>query len=293
LFKFARKIGRLSVLAVCVFTSLQAPLAEAGTIRINPTKIRLVISPGDSKSGAIEVENSTDEPLRIKAYTQDWRYTPLQNGTKEFFPAATLPLSCSDWVVFSPTEFTIPAYGRQRLSYTVKVPLDAEGGHYTVLFFETLLHKPDNRDASSVGVMIRIGALFYIEPQGTVRREAEVSALKVARTSKDQPLSIGLNFKNTGNVDLTASGTFHVMDQGGMIFARGEFDDIYTFPGNAAAMSTQWKEPLGAGAYDLVLTLDIGKASEEAGLERGPVITRDASLEIGDNGDVVKIGELK
>lgn len=293
LFQFLRKINRILVFAACAFAFFHLSLAEAGTIRINPTKIRLVIPPGDSKSAAIEVENSTDEPIKIKAYVQDWRYTSLQNGTKEFFPAATMPFSCSDWVTFSPTEFTIPAYGRQRLSYTVKVPLKAEGGHYAVLFFETLLHKPDINNASRVGVMIRIGALFYIEPQGTVKREAEVGSFRVERKSKDQPLHIGLDLKNTGNVDLTAGGTFHVMDQDGMIFARGEFDNVYTFPGNVAQMAAHWKEPLGAGVYDLVLTLDIGKASEEAGLERGPVITKDAVLEIGDNGDVARIGELK
>jgi len=268
-------------------------LLEAGTIRINPTKIRLVIPPGDSKSGTIDVENATDEPLKIKAYVQDWRYTSRQDGTKEFSPAASTPLSCSDWVSFFPSEFTIPPFGKQVLSYTVKVPQKAQGGHYAVLFFETLLQKPSLADPSSIGVMVRIGALFYIEPEGAVKRDALVEHLRVERRSSGGALGIGVDFKNTGNVDLTAGGTFHIMNQDGMVFARGEFDKVYTFPEDEAKLSSSWKDNLAAGPYDLVLTIDAGKAQEEAGLERGPVITKDVSLEIGAHGEVVTVGELK
>ncbi|MCX5701785.1 MAG: hypothetical protein NTW64_02245, partial [Candidatus Omnitrophica bacterium] len=70
-------------------------------------------------------------------------------------------------------------------------------------------------------------------------------------------------------------------------------NNVYTFPQDEAKLTTTWKEPLPEGAYDLVLTLDIGKALEEAGLGRGPVITKEAEIEIGKKGEVVRVGRLE
>ena len=57
-------------------------------------------------------------------------------------------------------------------------------------------------------------------------------------------------------------------------------------------MNASWKKPLSAGKYHLIITVDIGKPLEEAQLGRGPVITKEAELVIGDAGEIVKVGEL-
>ena len=43
----------------------------------------------------------------------------------------------------------------------------------------------------------------------------------------------------------------------------------------------------------MVVTVDIGKAQEEAGLGRGPIITKEAEIEFGYNGKVNRVGQLK
>jgi hypothetical protein len=253
----------------------------------------LVIPPGESKSGRIEVENPSEESIVIKAYLQDWVYSASHNGTKEFFSSGTTSLSGAGWISFSLSDFVVPAFGKQVISYTVKVPPGARGGRYAALFFESLLAKPELRDTASLGVMVRIGALFYIEPEGTIHRLAEVSGLSLERKSKDKPLHISLKLKNSGNTDVTCKGTFHMMNKQGMVSARGEFNEAYMFAGETAELSATWKESLPRGKYDVILTLDIGKAMEEANLGRGPVITKEVEIEIADNGQVSKVGELK
>jgi len=267
-------------------------LSEAATLRINPTKVRLIIIPGESKSGVIEVENPSGEAITVKAYLQDWKYTSVHDGTKEFSASGVTPLSCSDWVTVSLPEFVLTRYGKQKLNYTVKVPKDAKGGHYAVLFFESLLGKPELKENAALGVVVRIGALFYIEPEGSIERLAEVSNFSV-QTLKDKPLHINLDLKDTGNVDITCKGTYHIIDKQGMVVARGDFNDIYTFPGETAKLTAVWKYAIAKGKYDLIMTFDIGKALEEAGLGRGPVITKESTLEVGDNGQVLKFGGLK
>lgn len=282
----------ISLFSLIFLLILGFTLSEAATLRINPTKVRLIITPGESKSGVIEVENPSEEAITVKAYLQDWKYTSVHDGTKEFFASGVIPLSCADWVTVSLPEFVLSSYGKQKLNYTVKVPKEAAGGHYAVLFFESLLGKPELKENAALGVVVRIGALFYIEPDGSIERLAEVSNFSV-QTLKDKPLQINLDFKNTGNVDITCKGTFHIMDKQGMVVARGNFNDSYTFPGEIAKLNAAWKYAIPKGKYDLIMTFDIGKALEEAGLGRGPVITKESTLEIGENGQVLKFGGLK
>lgn len=264
----------------------------ADSMRVNPTKIRLVITPGDAKSGTIEVENTFGVPISVKAVLEDWQYSNAHNGTKEFMPPGTHPFSCAKWIAVTPAEFDVPSLGTRRVNYTVRVPEGASGGRYAVLFFESLLSQPQLQGAA-MGVMVRIGVIFYIEPEGTVARSAEIANLSVKKESVGKPFAVALDFKNTGNSDVTCLGTFHVIDKEGMVLARQDFDRIYTFPGDTARASTAWDQPLAPGVYDLVLTFDLGRAAEEAGTGRGPVLSKEARIEIGADSEIISIGELK
>ena len=85
----------------------------------------------------------------------------------------------------------------------------------------------------------------------------------------------------------------HIIDKKGVVYARGEFNNVYTFAGEKARFSALWKERLTQGKYDLVFTIDIGKALEEVELGKGPIITKEATLEIDGEGGIAAIGELK
>ena len=284
-----------SVFIVIFLILLNLFLSEAQAINliIEEGKVRLSILPGQTKTGTINIKNTSSDSIEIKAYLEDWYYLPVADGSKEFKPANTNALSCASWISFAPAEFSIPAYGKQIVSYTVKVPKGVSGGHYAVLFFESSMARPDSKEGVGVAVSIRMGSLFYIEPEGTIKREIRLGKLSVDRESEEAPLNISLDFKNTGNVDITASGTFHIIDDSGMVYARGEFDKAYTFAGDAGKLASNWSEAIPKGRYDLILTIDIGKALEEAGLGRGPVVTKEAGLEVGDRGQIIGVRELK
>ena len=261
-------------------------------IQIDQPKIRLSITPGGTKAGVINVVNPSTEAKSTRVYLEDWYYLPNGDGSKEFRPAGSLVNSCSSWISFTPAEFILPAYGRQRLNYTVKIPPDAKGGHYAVMFFENYLgEQKAATEGVNVNLAIRVASLFYIEPEGMINRNANISDLKISK--KENKFYVTAKFSNTGNVDITAKGTFFIIDQKGMVYARGEFNEVYTFPQDTATLASNWKEPIPKGKYDLILTIDIGKALEEAGLGRGPVIIKEAQIEIGENDRLIKVGELR
>jgi len=263
---------------------------------INKSKIRHSVAPGQQAYGEIILDNNTAEVRPMKLYLEDWYYLASADGAKEFLPAGTTTRSCVPWITFSPSEFTMAPFGRQRVSYSIKVPPAAGGAYYAVLFFECVvgeIGQPTAKRSAGINVTVRIATLFYVEVEGTTRRTAELRNLAFRKDSDTAPLTITADFRNTGNVDITAATSFHIMDKSGIIHARGQFNNVYLFGGDKAQLVAQWKEVIPAGKYDFILTCDIGKAQEETGLSRGPVITKEARIEIGPGGEVVRANELK
>lgn len=261
-------------------------------VRIDQTKVRLSILPGQTKAGIINVENSSAEPKTVRIYLEDWYYSFPYDGSKEFKPFNTTKLSCGEWISFSPAELFLPPYAKQKINYTVKVPQGVEGGHYAVLFFESILGQP-SAEGVGVSVAVRVASLFYIEAEGTLKKDVALEKFSVERKSKVTPLKIDFELRNNGNVDITAGGNYNIMDKNGMVYARGDFNTVYTFPGDSARLSATWSLPISRGIYDLILTLNLGKAQEEAGLGRGPILVKETSIEVGENGEVLNVGELK
>ena len=264
--------------------------------RISQAKIRLSVPTGQTKYGEVTVENPGSEERSMRLYLEDWYYLPGSDGSKEFMPADSSLRSCASWISFSPAEFTLPPFGKQRVSYSVKVPEGKSGGYYEALFFENTagaIGAPQAGIGATMDLILRIAALFYVEVEGTVRRNAEFSNLVVEKESNRKPLTIKLDFKNIGNTDITTSSSYNIIDRKGMVYARGVFNDLYSFPGDSGKLIAVWKNDIPKGRYDLVMTFNLGKALEEANVGRGPVITKEAGIEIGENGDLVSVGELK
>lgn len=272
---------------VLIFFALYFYLTQvifAATLRIDQSKVVLSVPPGGVKTGAIKVENASEQPLSVKVYLEDWYFVEPFDGSKEFKPAGTLPLSCADWITFVPAEFTIPPYGRQMVNFTANVPKDATGGHYAVMFFETTIGQQPQEEGVYVNVLGRIGSLLYVLPEGTINKSCEIKNLSLIRKSNDVPLEVNADFHNTGNVYIMAVGTYYIIDKEGIVYARGEFNEVYTLPNDKARLKSSWQENITQGKYDIVLTLDLGDGDSKVS---------EAEIVIGRNGEVVSVGNLR
>jgi len=268
---------------------------EGVSIRLEESSIKLNIPAGTTYTGTIKVYNQENQPVKVKVYLEDWAYTDEHDGSKNFFPKGSTDFSCAPWITFSPEELILPVYGVSKVNYTLKLPPDAQGGYYAVMFFEseTLLTRENvtaDMVTSTVNLKVRLGCLFFVEAKDTVKRLAELSDLSI---EKNKYFLISLNLKNIGNTYIVAGGTYHIMDKKGIIYARGEFNDVYTFPKDSAKLTAVCKESLPKGEYSLVLTLNLAKDQIERGFVRAPVVVKEAEIEIGEEGEVLRVGELK
>jgi hypothetical protein len=293
------EVNKIGFILSCVLALLFTTAAGTGAaiLQIDPPKIFLSIPAGETGSGKITLRNPSEQELKVKIYAQDWQYNDAHDGTKIFSAAGTLPLSCASWITVSQSDLSVPVDGQQDIYYTVKMPKDVSGGHYAVLFFESEMSKPTLAKTVSLGLTVRLGAIFYVESAGMTLRTAEVNKLSLQKPAINKPLEIGLEITNTGNTDFLAKGTFHFINKKGLVFARSSFNQVYAFPAETAKLSGTWKQKLPKGTYDVIFTIDIGKVMQEgmpeAEWNADFVITKETEVEIGSSGEVVKVGELR
>ena len=251
-------------------------------IRIDKPKIRLTISSGSYDGGEIKVENTGEEPITVKAYLEDWVYTK-QDGGKEFMPKGTTPMSCSNWITFYPADFTLKPGTSQMVRYTVSVPADAKGGHYSVMFFETGGGETEevNEKGNTVTIKIlnRLGALFYVEPEGTTQKTADLKNINISQ--KLNNLIVTADFLNTGSADIKVKGSLDILDEAGYVYARGTFDEAYTLPQDKAFLQSKVSSAnLKTGSYDMIMTLEF---------ENGGTLVKEILFTVSADGNIGSI----
>ena len=295
-------LKRLFIIGGVLFSLGLFKLCAAGDLsfRVDKSKVRMIIPAGASQAGTLKVYSQSADRIKLKIHFEDWSYSYQQDGSKDFYPPGTTSFSCSDWISTSPQEFTLPPYGAQTVNYVAKIPEGAQGSYCTVMFFETAFMPevdgtPMNPDELRVGTAlnVKLGSLFYLEVQDTVKRQVELKNLSLTQDAAAKFFAVNLDLKNTGNADITGKGTFDLIDEKGIVYARGEFNAVYTQPGQEAKLTGIWKKLIDSGRYDLIMTIDLGKVLEEASLGRGPTIVKEAQVEIGPNGAVTSVGELR
>jgi P pilus assembly chaperone PapD len=269
----------IAVLCVAMALSIFMVRDSWAGVRIDKPKIRLTIAPGAYEAGEIKVENTGKEPLSVRIYLEDWVYVS-PDGSKSFKPKGTEKLSCSDWITFYPADIALQPGAEQTVRFTVSVPKEAVGGHYSVMFFETGSGDAPMTDEEGNDILVkilnRLGALFYVEPVGTIQKTATLDGLSIEHNRND--LIVSAAFSNTGNTDIAGQGTFNVLDAEGYVYARGSFDEFYTLPGDKAPLSaTSSSVNLKPGSYDLLISLDY---------QTGGAFVQEASFNVGDNGSI-------
>ena len=231
-------------------------------------KVSLAVSGGERINGSLLIHNTSSVSANIKVYWEDFEYKSPYDGTKNFLPAGTAPRSASQWVVFSPQVFTLPAFGQQSVDYTVSVPSQIQEGHYGVLFFER------SADTSGgdheISIVTRVGSLFFIEPSNK-NKKAVIQGLGLKGNS------LTASFVNQGNVVLIPHTTYYIMQEGGLVLNRGESKKLYVPPGASAPLEIPLKKKLNAGHYTLVVNSD---------LEEGDVVVKEIGLAVDDSGQL-------
>lgn len=243
-----KKFFHFSVIAIPLFLALSFP--AFAQLLIEEGKIKKTVAPGQTVADSVTVHNSTDKPVDVIVYLEDFEYVAPFDGSKKFYAAGTLPQSAAQWLNFEPKRFSLAPYTKQKVHFTTNVPATATGGYYSVLFFE-LADSPTHIDGQ-VGLQIisRVGSLLFFE---TTDRKKQVD---VTGTFFDGSVLNG-TLIHTGNVNLVIKCLYYVLDQSGVPVDRGDLEMFYMPPGTQTDFSIGLNAQLKSGRYTAVLTFDL------------------------------------
>ncbi|MFC1514879.1 hypothetical protein ACFL5X_03160 [Candidatus Omnitrophota bacterium] len=233
-----------------VFVLIGTGTLRATTLRIDSPKVKLKVSPGQTVSGAIVVENLSDIAVPIRAYFEDFKYISPFDGSKEFLPQASTSFSCAPWISFSPQEFTLRPLEKRQVYYSINVPEEASGGYYSVLFFESALGPGRDEEGRAVSVIGRIGSLFFVETQDSIKA-ADISGINASLRDLHGTIA------NTGTTIIIVKPVFYIMDQAGLVVDRGKPPELFLNPGDQTNFSIGLSSDLAQGRYIAVLTFDL------------------------------------
>ena len=259
-------ITKIILLLLC---AVGIPIAQVhAQLFLENGKVVLAASAGEHTNGSLLIHNTSEQVAYIRVYWEDFQYKPPYDGTKNFLPAGTSPTSASQWVTFSPQTFTMPAFGQQKVDYTISVPSVISEGHYGVLFFE----RSSNALNTDVGVTLitRVGCLFFVEP-----KDKNKKAVLQDIAFKDNSLAV--SFVNQGNVILIPRTTYYIMQDSGLVVLRGEVKKLYVPPGVSARLEISLNKKLNSGKYTLVVNSD---------LEEGDVVIKEIGLTVKPDGQI-------
>ncbi|MBP9854054.1 MAG: hypothetical protein KBD53_04210 [Candidatus Omnitrophica bacterium] len=210
--------------------------------------MRLTVTPGETVVDSMALHNVGSTTANVKIYWQDFTYLPPFTGKKDFSQPGTSPYSMASWITFSPQIVTLPPQSKRDIDFTIKVPEDAKGGHYGVLFFEQ--GGAVGTKNTGVNIVTRLGSLFFVE---TVNRDKTSTIDNI----KIEEQAVKGTFTNKGDVFLFPRGIFYLTDQEGIAIERGEIEKIYLTPGNTADFTIKVNDQLAVGNYTMVLTFDL------------------------------------
>lgn len=251
-----KKSKLIAMLALAIFSvfSLSLPALAAEHLGsgkthllVSPTKQRVPLEPGTSYKGSFEVHNAGQEDFSYTVYATP--YTIMDESYNVSYEDKNQYSYIADWVTFSQTEGHLNPDEEQVINFTVDVPLDAPGGgQYAAFMVETA----DTRDQHNIGVINRVGMVFYASVSGETNRCAKILDNKINGFTFAPPITATSLVENCGNVHGDIEYTLRVWP----LFSDEEIytneenpDSKIILPGTRRFATTAWDNAPSIGLY--------------------------------------------
>ncbi|MBD2523584.1 molecular chaperone [Nostoc sp. FACHB-133] len=204
MFYKSRNIG-LGLIGALV---LGMPTATALNIGISPSRIEMEVS-SKTRSQSIRVLNLSSESVELKASVRSWAMSE-DNKLQDVAPSEQ---SLEQWIVFTPSQFKIPAGGAQTIRFAVRPRVQPkQGEHRAVIYLEEVrpanqanqVNKPKTK---SVRVAARVGVVIY-GYVGDVKRVGIVNSVTVD-TKPNTPNAV-FDISNQGNAYVRLKGQYAI-----------------------------------------------------------------------------------
>jgi len=210
------KLLRLEGICLGLALLLATPLAvgtEGFAVLVAPPRFELKANPGDSINEHIEITNPGDRPVSFLIRTADWEMT--EQGTATFYPPELKPGSCRPWVRIERHKIRLPAQGKKRYRFQLRIPEDTPPGECRVaLLIEVPPEDAVQAQVNSINLPIRgrIAIVIYLAIGGA---QPELVVKSMQLTEHNGQLTPVITVENKGIAHGRTSGYVDAIDANG------------------------------------------------------------------------------
>ena len=190
-----------------------------------------------------------------ETFSQRVDLTSLNTGGGTF---ATVNQSSAEWVTLSFPQVTLQPGETRELLVRVDVPPDAVGTYWNAVFVAAEPKPEPGPSGTQVINIYRIAVQMYITAAGTQQISGQLIGVDVVKTD---PLTVAIDFDNTGNALAIISGEINIVDQSGTTVRTLTVPERYVLPGDhriVTIVDEESAEPLATGIYQAVALSDYG-----------------------------------
>lgn len=216
---------------------------------------------GASITRTIEVSNTTSEESRLAVYPvaaeiSDGAFSVIEGRSEN---------ELTEWIEVEPSSVTLGPGERQRATFTLTVPDDADDGErYGAIVAEL---PPRSASPGTVAVAQRVGIRIYLsvgegsEPES----DFEVDTLAAGRDDEGRPV-VRTSVRNTGGRAVDLTGELRLLDGPGGVEAGPFPAQLPTTlaPGDEAPVTVTLDEDLPPGPWLARVTLRSGELERVA-----------------------------
>ena len=235
--------------------SVLVPLTASATtgLSIQPVKIDETITPGNSLTGQILLQNASDGPVNVDVSEQD--FIPNAGADSiEFVGRTEGVTSVRDWInVQGGTSFTLKIGEQKEIPYTITAPLNAEpGGHYGVVLFNAT---PIASTTGSLKVGTQVGMIVLISIPGNHLEKGNILNFTAPLFQQSGPIPFGIKFQNTGTVHFEPKGSIVITNMLGQKAGEVPITGQVVLPSSVKDLSFIWNPSFAIGQYKAAATV--------------------------------------
>jgi P pilus assembly chaperone PapD len=189
------------VLSLASAMAFMIPEAIAMEIGVSPPRFEIKMD-GKAKSQSIKIVNMSSEPVEMQAYVKNWTL----NENNKLEEVSSTEQSLDQWIVFTPSRFTIPPRGTQSVRFAIRPKVKPTPGEHRAIFYLEEV-PPANADPQTVKAIGRIGVVVYAY-SGDVKRVAVINSINV--DAKPTTVKATFDVSNTGNAHVRLKGQYAI-----------------------------------------------------------------------------------
>jgi uncharacterized membrane protein len=233
-----------TILLTFLLTGFQpAALANISIASSSPTErqINFVLKEGESKTGAVIVDNLDSKDATVSLYGADG--TLSNQGTFAITTKSASQKTIGKWVQFETPTVTLKGNEQRQIPFTITIPANATPGTYGGgIAAETTNGNGSVQTGNAVSVSSRVVVKLYVSIPGEKKTSFEWSNFSYNPGSDSKKPFFNLSYANTGNTIINAEQKIDIQGFPG-------FSQTVTLPtaslpqGSSIDIPVRWDNP--------------------------------------------------